>query len=81
MFSIVGIFIAGILIGQLYTPFDVWLYALYVLIYSGAIFMAGIYIGQRSERAWVLRRDVLAKGSRADATDSGEETIKIAEHR
>ena len=78
---IFGIFIAGMLVGQLYAPFDVWLYALYVLIFSGAIFLVGIYAGQRAERAWTLRREALSKGSLEGTTDSREEVIKIADRR
>lgn len=68
------------LIGELYTPFDVWLYALYVLIYTGAVFMVGIYAGQRSERAWTLRREALFIESQKGVSDS-REVVNIAEHR
>jgi len=78
--SIFGIFIAGMLVGQLYTPFDVWLYVLYVLIYTGAVFMVGIYAGQRAERAWTLRRQALFMESPNNVSDSSE-VVNIAEHR
>ncbi len=78
--SIFGIFIAGMLVGQLYAPFDIWLYALYVLIYTAAVFMVGIYAGQRSERAWTLRREALSMASQKDISDS-REVVNIAEHR
>lgn len=68
------------LVGQLYAPFDIWLYALYVLIYTGAVLMVGIYVGQRAERAWALRREALSIASQKDVSDS-REAVSIAEHR
>lgn len=78
--SIFGVFIAGMFVGQLYAPFDIWLYALYVLIYTGAVFMVGIYAGQRAERAWVLRREALSMESQKNVSDS-REVVSIAEPR
>ncbi len=66
------------LVGQLYAPFDIWLYALYVLIYTAAVFMVGIYAGQRSERAWTLRREALSMASQKDISDS-REVVNIAD--
>ena len=78
--SIFGVFVAGMFVGQLYAPFDIWLYALYVLIYTGAVLMVGIYAGQRAERVWTLRREALSMGIQKDVSDS-REVVNIAERR
>jgi hypothetical protein len=31
-------------------------YARYVIVYTGAVFMLGMVVGQRSERSWVNRQ-------------------------
>ena len=32
------------------------LYARYVIVFTGAIFLAGLIVGQRNERAWMAQR-------------------------
>jgi hypothetical protein len=39
------------------------LYVRYMILFSGAIFLWGMAVGQRSERAWMRRRAGLAAGS------------------
>jgi hypothetical protein len=75
------IFIAGIVVGQLYAPFNIWLYALYVIIYTGAIFMVGIYAGQRSERAWTLRREAISSMESRKEVPESREIGNMAERR
>lgn len=41
------------------------LYALYVLIYTGAAFMGGLWFGQRWERNWQDRQELLEEKSGA----------------
>lgn len=41
------------------------IYALYVLIYTGAAFMGGLWFGQRWERKWEDRQDSLAEEAQA----------------
>lgn len=79
--SILLVFIAGIVIGQLYAPFNIWLYALYVIIYTGAVFMVGIYAGQRSERAWTLKREAISSTESRKEVPESREVGSMAEHR
>jgi len=79
--SIFGIFIAGMVVGQLYAPFNIWLYALYVMIYTGAVFMVGIYAGQRSEKAWTLKRKAFSSMESQKEVSDSREIGNIAEHR
>jgi len=32
------------------------IYARYVIVYTGAIFLLGLLVGQRSERTWIKRK-------------------------
>ena len=79
--SIVSIFIAGIVVGQLYAPFNIWLYALYVIVYTGAVFMVGIYAGQRSERAWTLKREAASSKESHKEVSNPREVGGVVEHR
>jgi hypothetical protein len=79
--SIFGIFIAGMVVGQLYAPFNIWLYALYVMIYTAAVFMVGIYAGQRSEKAWTLKREAFSSMESQKEVSDSREVGNIAEHR
>jgi len=79
--SIFGIFTAGMVVGQLYAPFNIWLYALYVIIYTGAVFMVGIYAGQRSEKAWTLKREAFSSLESQKEVSDSREVGHIAEHR
>jgi hypothetical protein len=47
------------------------LYARYVIIYSGAIFMAGLLVGQRYEQAWLTGRS--SRGVRSPAAATGSD--------
>ena len=68
-------------VGQLYAPFNIWLYALYVMIYTGAVFMVGIYAGQRSEKAWTLKREAFSSLESQKEVSDSREVGHIAEHR
>ncbi|MBI3608584.1 MAG: hypothetical protein HY207_11510 [Nitrospirae bacterium] len=37
------------------------LYIRYMILFSGAVFLWGMAVGQRSEQAWIRRRDRLAR--------------------
>jgi hypothetical protein len=39
------------------------LYVRYMILFSGAIFLWGMAVGQRSEQAWMRRRAELAAGA------------------
>jgi hypothetical protein len=59
------------------------LYARYIIIYTGGVFLAGLVIGQRYEQAWLNRQNDPSQlggdgrryqsSSRAVMADSGEE--------
>jgi hypothetical protein len=68
-------------VGQLYAPFNIWLYALYVIVYTGAVFMVGIYAGQRSERAWTLKREAISSMESPKEVSGPREVGNLAEHR
>ncbi len=37
------------------------LYIRYMILFSGAVFLWGMAVGQRSEQAWIRRRDELSR--------------------
>jgi uncharacterized membrane protein YqaE (UPF0057 family) len=63
------------------------LYALYVLIYTGGAFMAGLWFGQRWERSWEAEEEAVAgmpESPRAELSHevfSGEEVREPSELR
>lgn len=44
-------------------------YVIYVLFYTGAVFVTGLFIGQMLERSWEARRSSSQKMSRAERED------------
>ncbi len=42
-------------------------YVIYVLFYTGAIFVTGLFVGQLLERSWVARRESRLASSGAEA--------------
>lgn len=44
-------------------------YVIYVLFYTGAVFVTGLFIGQMLERSWEARRSSSQKVSRAERED------------
>lgn len=63
---------AGMLVGQLY--------ALYVLVYTGAVFMVGVYIGERLEQKYTLQENPQSPGDTDaelnEVSESNELTLK-----
>ena len=44
-------------------------YVIYVLFYTGAVFVTGLFIGQMLERSWEARRSSSQKMSRVERED------------
>jgi hypothetical protein len=44
-------------------------YVIYVLFYTGAVFITGLFVGQMLERSWEARRTSSQKMSRAERED------------
>ena len=42
------------------------LYARYIIIYTGGVFLAGLVIGQRYEQAWLSRQGGMPRSSEGD---------------
>lgn len=53
-------------------------YVIYIAFYTGAVFMAGMFLGQMLERAWAVREK--AARSRADETMRVEAGAGISVH-
>jgi len=52
------------------------LYALYVLIYTGAAFMGGLWFGQRWERSWQSEKEEPVELLEGALSDAGVESYK-----
>lgn len=63
---------AGMMVGQLY--------ALYVLVYTGTVFMVGVYIGEKLEQRFASRAAVPSGGeleaALTEVRESDELTLK-----
>lgn len=53
----VGTVVALLAVAVLVDQFLGKLYIRYMIFFSGAIFLWGMWVGQRSEQAWMRRRD------------------------
>lgn len=65
-----AVFLAGMLVANLY--------ALYVLVFTGAVFMIGIYIGEKLEEKFALELESVSKKApeRAHVSESEEMVVK-----
>ena len=59
--TIVVLVVSAFLVDQLLGK----LYVRYMILFSGAIFLWGMLVGQRSEQAWIRRRAARSSSARA----------------
>jgi hypothetical protein len=50
-------------------------YVIYVLFYTGAVFVTGLFIGQMLERSWEARRSSSLKMSHSDREEIARGTV------
>jgi len=61
---------------------DAWwgeLYARYMILFSGAVFLGGMAVGQRSEREWIRRRREVFGGRKAAASRKVSAAREVAQ--
>jgi len=63
-------------------------YVVYILFYTGAVFVAGMFVGQMLERAWAAREKVTrspasaaAGGLLSETSAQSQAGIPMAEHK
>ena len=52
-------------------------YAIYVLAFSGAVFMTGVFVGQFLERVWSVREEKAREREKARAVQGGSAGLSI----
>lgn len=50
-------------------------YVIYVLFYTGAVFITGLFVGQMLERSWAARRSSGQSLGSAERDDRARETV------
>jgi hypothetical protein len=58
-------------------------YVVYILFYTGAVFVAGMFVGQMMERVWAARERAAKSSSSllSEASGQPQSSIPIAEHK
>lgn len=56
-------------------------YVIYILFYTGAVFVAGMFLGQMLERAWAAREKAARAASNETLRPQPNGGVPIADHK